>query len=101
MNYEAVPDHITDEWRVEAIDYEGEGECYLALFSGPCAKKRAQDYAEWMNAHRDDEPTVSSYIDSYTGEVRIEIGPEEEKIDLVLPLHTAEALRDCLQWTLK
>jgi hypothetical protein len=40
-----------DEWRVEAIDHEGEGECYVATFSGPLAKQRAEEYADWKNAY--------------------------------------------------
>ena len=38
-----------DEWRVEAINYEGEGECYVAIFSGPQAEQRAKAYAAMMN----------------------------------------------------
>ena len=35
------------EWRVEAINYDGEGEVYVALFSGHKAEERAQEYAGW------------------------------------------------------
>ena len=37
------------EWVVEAIDREGEGDVYLAIFSGPAAQERASDYAAWKN----------------------------------------------------
>lgn len=34
-------------WRVEAINHDGDGEAYLAVFSGPGAKERAAEYAAW------------------------------------------------------
>ncbi len=40
---------IPDEYRVEAID-ERTGECYVAIFSGPSAKTRAEEYAILKNA---------------------------------------------------
>ena len=33
-------------WGVEAINYEGDGEIYTAIFSGPDAKGRAIEYAD-------------------------------------------------------
>jgi hypothetical protein len=39
------------EWFVEAVNYNGDGEIYHALFSGPLAEERAHEYAEWKN-HR-------------------------------------------------
>lgn len=42
-----VPDG--SEWVVEAIDYEDEGQCYVARFSGPHAEYRALEYADWKN----------------------------------------------------
>ena len=36
-------------WRVEASDTEGDGDCYVTIFSGPAARERAIDYAEWMS----------------------------------------------------
>jgi hypothetical protein len=33
----------TDLWRVEAMDYDGR-----TLFTGQDAKRRAQEYAEWL-----------------------------------------------------
>lgn len=35
------------EWRVEAIDYESDGQIYVAIFTGPDARQRAHEYAEW------------------------------------------------------
>lgn len=32
-------------WAVEAINSEGDGEIYMAIFSGPLAKNRAIEYA--------------------------------------------------------
>ncbi len=43
MTYEVIQDG--DEWRVEAIDYESEGEVCVAIFSGPGAEARAREYA--------------------------------------------------------
>lgn len=38
------------EWLVEATNPDGDGECYMARFSGgPLAEKQARDYADWMN----------------------------------------------------
>lgn len=38
------------DWRVEAIDFENEGAVYVAIFSGPDARERAEEYAAWQNA---------------------------------------------------
>lgn len=47
--YEAFADKTgTSDWRVEA--FGSSGECYVAIFCGPCAQKRAENYARWMNA---------------------------------------------------
>src|SRR5690348_8986481 len=48
MTYEVAEcrDHI-GEWRAEASDDEG---CYVVIFSGPNAERRARDYAAWQNA---------------------------------------------------
>ena len=32
-------------WGVEAIDMQGDGDCYLAVFSGRDAESRAREYA--------------------------------------------------------
>ncbi len=50
MNYDAFADKKTPgDWRVEAINFENEGNVYIAVFSGPGAQARAQDYAQWQN----------------------------------------------------
>ena len=46
MTYEvAESKNCAGEWRVEAINPEGE--VYVTLFSGPIAKERAKEYAAW------------------------------------------------------
>ena len=37
------------EWRVEEIDVsvDGDGQVYLAIFTGPDAKEQAEAYYEW------------------------------------------------------
>jgi hypothetical protein len=53
LRYEAVPDRLApSDWRVEAIDHESEGECYVAIFAGPDAERRAREYAAWKNGTR-------------------------------------------------
>ena len=39
-----------DEWRVEAIDYDDEGQVYVAIFAGPEAEDRAREYAKFKSA---------------------------------------------------
>lgn len=39
-----------DEYRVEAIDYDHDGQVYVAIFSGPNARKRAEEYAKFKNS---------------------------------------------------
>lgn len=52
--YEAVLSLAAfDEWRVEGIDYDNEGQCYVAIFSGPGAKERAKEYARFKNGEYD------------------------------------------------
>lgn len=52
MVYEVVQSkEYLGEWRVEAIDYAGEGEVYLAIFSGPGAQARAEQYAAFKREH--------------------------------------------------
>lgn len=58
MKYEVVPTlGVPDqsEWRVEAIDYESEGECYVTIFSGPQSKERAEEYARFKSK---DQPFI-------------------------------------------
>jgi hypothetical protein len=46
MQWVAFEDRqFPDHWRVEAIGEDGE--CYVAVFSGPGAKERADEYAAW------------------------------------------------------
>lgn len=47
MTYEvAESTGMKGEWRVEAINYAGDGECYMTLFSSPKAAERAKEYAQ-------------------------------------------------------
>lgn len=51
MEYEIVEDQLqSGSYRVEAIDSEGDGEVYIAIFVGPDAEMRAEEYAGWKNA---------------------------------------------------
>lgn len=50
MNYEVAKDReLMDTWRVEAVNEQGDGEVYVAIFSGPDAEDRAREYADWKN----------------------------------------------------
>jgi hypothetical protein len=37
------------DWRVEAVDHDSEGECYVAIFCGFDAERMAREYAAWKN----------------------------------------------------
>jgi hypothetical protein len=51
LNYETVADSLNaGDYRVEAINNEKDGEVYVAIFSGPDAKIRAEEYARWKNS---------------------------------------------------
>jgi hypothetical protein len=50
---------VADEWRVEAIDEGSEGQVYVAIFSGPRARERAEEYAEWK---RGAERSATAYV---------------------------------------
>jgi hypothetical protein len=51
MSYEALEDKkYPGDWRVEAFD--DDGRCYVAIFSGPEAWQRAQEYAAWKSERR-------------------------------------------------
>jgi len=51
MDWTVVEDgQKNGDWRVEAIDFENEGVVYVATFSGPDAKQRAEEYASIKNA---------------------------------------------------
>jgi hypothetical protein len=48
MEWEVIEDQdVPGQWRVEAINYDGDGEVYVAIFSGPKARDRAEEYADW------------------------------------------------------
>lgn len=50
MVFEVTKSNNTvNEWRVEAIDFDEDGEIYVAMFSGPHARERAEEYAAWKN----------------------------------------------------
>ena len=45
MKYEySKSKYYPDTWHVEAINYDGDGEIYMAVFSGPYAEQRALEY---------------------------------------------------------
>jgi hypothetical protein len=49
MKYEVIKDQkLVDAWRVEAIDYDNEGEVYITVFFEPKAEQRAREYATAM-----------------------------------------------------
>ncbi len=51
MTYDVIEDQRhSGDYRVEAIDSESDGEVYTAIFVGPDAKARAEEYAEWKNS---------------------------------------------------
>lgn len=48
--WEVVEDRVVPgEWRVERIGLDGE--CFVTIFCGPAAEKRAREYHEWVSAH--------------------------------------------------
>lgn len=48
MDWEIIEDRQhPGDWRVEAIDRNGDGVIYVAIFSGPHARERAEEYAAW------------------------------------------------------
>ena len=50
MQHEIVQTrNLQDEWRVEVIDDTNDGSVQVALFSGPNARTRAEEYADWKN----------------------------------------------------
>ena len=51
MEWKAAKDqNNSQDWRVEAIDFENEGEVNVAIFCGPNAKSLASEYAAWKNS---------------------------------------------------
>lgn len=50
MLYEVHADKVeVGAYRVETVDEESEGECYIAVFMGPHAELRAIEYATYKN----------------------------------------------------
>jgi hypothetical protein len=48
--YEVIRDRLDQEsWRVEGIDYANDGVVYIAVFTGPRAKERAEEYGAFKN----------------------------------------------------
>jgi len=43
---------VPGQWRVESIDFDSEGECYVTIFSGPKAEMRARAYADAWAGYR-------------------------------------------------
>ena len=46
------------DWRVEGRDRENEGQVYVAIFSGPKARERAQEYADWKISKEQPRPRL-------------------------------------------
>lgn len=54
MEYEVLLDATLpagNVWRVEAIDYERDGACYVTVFYGEDSELRAREYANFKNAN--------------------------------------------------
>lgn len=50
LRYETIEDKLQPgDYRVEAINAEGDGEVYIAIFVGPEAATRANEYMTWKN----------------------------------------------------
>jgi len=53
MTYEVAQDNTGNgTWRVEAINFEGDGEVYVTIFAGTESESRARQYADWMNSRQ-------------------------------------------------
>jgi hypothetical protein len=46
------------DWRVESIDFDGEGECLSVIFLGNGAEELAREYAGWKDGQRIDSPAA-------------------------------------------
>ena len=58
MDYEVAESReYPEHWHVEAIDEEGR--ICVAVFSGPCAKTRALEYADWKNGVKCSSPVLN------------------------------------------
>jgi hypothetical protein len=61
LHYEVVEDRLQPgDYRAEAINTEGDGEVFTAIFTGPDARIRAEEYAGWKNAVRTPELSMAS-----------------------------------------
>lgn len=50
MRYEVFDDQASPAvWRVQAINWNGDKECYTAVFMGADAQRRAKEYAAWKS----------------------------------------------------
>jgi hypothetical protein len=55
MQPEVIEDRISPGmWRVESVNYELDGEVYLAAFSGPTAEQQAKAYAAFAPTDREE-----------------------------------------------
>ena len=53
IEYDITPSpHDSDVWMVEGIDYDRDGQVYVAIFSGPYAEERAREYVSLMEECR-------------------------------------------------
>ena len=50
------------DWRVEGRDRENEGQVCIAIFSGPKARERAQEYADWKISAEQPRPRLHKVI---------------------------------------
>jgi hypothetical protein len=46
------------DWRVEGRDHENQGQVYVAIFSGPKARERAEEYADWKISKEQPRPRL-------------------------------------------
>jgi len=59
MDWSCFADELyVGDWRVEGRDRENEGEVYVAIFSGPTARERAQEYADWKISREQPRPQL-------------------------------------------
>lgn len=52
LNEPIVIENRVEGWNVEQFD--NDGACYMATFTGPDAEKRAREYAEWIEQRAKD-----------------------------------------------
>lgn len=65
MQPEVIEDKISPGmWRVESVNYELDGEVYLAAFSGPTAEQQAKAYAALAPTDREEMlEQIEDYMD--------------------------------------